>query len=188
MLSATKQAISCAPSKNLNSAFPHFATAKEMYQHLREITKEGGEFVVPNFVGVIQDISPEASLVETDLFPAAALQYYTKKNMGWEYSQQEYDKWQLAERGGAQGDYREGMPEKIANVIDCLRTEPLSKRAVIPIPFSTQGSITADWKDQGQNKCPDHDGRCRPQSEYRKPSIISQPLIDIEGQGDVKKS
>jgi hypothetical protein len=30
--------IKCAPSKNLNSAFPHFATAKELYAHLLEIT------------------------------------------------------------------------------------------------------------------------------------------------------
>lgn len=45
------------------------------------------------------------------------------------------------------------MQAKIANVIDCLKTEPLSKRAVIPIPFNSQGSETADWRDQGQNKC-----------------------------------
>lgn len=38
-----------------------------MYAHLREITKPGGEivaeFVVRNFVGVVEDISIEASLV-----------------------------------------------------------------------------------------------------------------------------
>ena len=45
------------------------------------------------------------------------------------------------------------VQEKIANVIDCLRTEPLSKRAVIPIPFTSEGSKTADWTNQGQNKC-----------------------------------
>jgi thymidylate synthase len=73
--------------------------------------------------------------------------------MGWEYTQEEYDTWQLAERGGAQGDYRDGMEGKINNVIDCLKTEPLSKRGVIPIPYSTVGSQTIDWKDQGQNKC-----------------------------------
>jgi hypothetical protein len=111
---------------------------------------QGGEFVVRNFVGVIEDISPERSLVETELFPAGALHYYTKKNMGWDYTKEEYDTWQLAERGGAQGDYRDGMQTKIANVIDCLRTEPLSKRAVIPIPFNSEGSETVDWRDQGQ--------------------------------------
>lgn len=143
----------CAPSKNLNVGFPHFPTAREMYNHLRDITKPGGEYVVRNFVGVIEDFSVEASLVETELFPRGALEYYTKKNMGWEYTAEEKEKWQLNERGGEQGDYRDGMSAKIANVVDCLRTEPLSKRAVIPIPFSTEGSETVDWKNQGQNKC-----------------------------------
>ena len=41
--------------------------------------------------------------------------------MGWDYTQEEFDKWQLLERGGAQGDYRDGMQQKIANVIDCLK-------------------------------------------------------------------
>ena len=143
----------CAPSRNLNAGFRHFPTAREMYAHLREITRPGGELVVRNFVGVIEDVSIEASLVETDLFPRAALEFYTKKNMGWAYTQEEYDAWYLPERGGAQGDYREGMQEKISNVVACLRAEPLSKRAVIPIPFSSEGSRTADWEDQGQNKC-----------------------------------
>jgi len=109
--------------------------------------------VVHNFVGVINDFSVEASLVETELFPRGALEFYTKKNMGWDFTQEENDTWYLAERGGEQGDYRDGMPEKIANVIDCLQNEPLSKRAVIPIPFSSEGSKTVDWKLQGQNKC-----------------------------------
>src|SRR5210317_504666 len=90
----------CAPSKNLNVGFPHFPTAREMYDHLREITKPGGEYVVRNFVGVIEDFSVEASLVETELFPRGALEYYTKKNMGWDYTDEEKEKWQLNERGG----------------------------------------------------------------------------------------
>ena len=114
---------------------------------------KGGEFVVRNFCGVITDISPSASLVETPLFPAGALHYYTKKNMGWEYTPEEYKTWQLAERGGEQGDYRDGMAHKIENVIECLKQEPWSKRAVIPIPYSIDGSATIDWKDAGQNKC-----------------------------------
>ena len=76
-----------------------------------------------------------------------------RSKRGWEYTQEEYDKWQLAERGGEQGDYRDGMQHKIANVIDCLKTEPLSKRAIIPIPFNSEGSETVDWKNQGQTKC-----------------------------------
>lgn len=74
---------------------------------------------------MIRDISPAASLVETPLFPAGALEYYTKKNMGGDYTQEEYDQWQLAERGGAQGDYRDGMQRKIANVVACLKAEPV---------------------------------------------------------------
>lgn len=36
----------------------------------------------------------------------------------------------LPERGGDQGDYRAGIRAKINNAIECLKTEPLSKRAV----------------------------------------------------------
>jgi hypothetical protein len=107
----TTTVVNCAPANNLNVGYPQFATAKEMYHRLIELTSAGGggEFVVRNFVGVIQDFSVEASMVETDLFPRGALEYYTKKNMGWEYTQEECDQWQLAERGGEQGDYREGV-------------------------------------------------------------------------------
>jgi hypothetical protein len=127
--------VKCAPANNLNKGFPHFPTAHELYAHLRSITQSGGEFVVRNFVAVVEDISPDASLVcvfvvvlhnahfylivnshqrlslhsETELFPKGALMYYTKKNMGWEYTKEESEMWQLAERGGAQGDYRDGV-------------------------------------------------------------------------------
>lgn len=143
----SSSSVKCAPSKNLNTNFPHFPTAHELYVHLRSITQPGGEFVVRNFVAVVEDISPDASLVyvcmharfttsiwatlqclnsqshfgfclsflrlcccsETELFPKGALLYYTKKNMGWEYTKKEADMWQLAERGGEQGDYRDGV-------------------------------------------------------------------------------
>eukprot|EP00299_Pterocystis_sp_00344_P008113 c2941_g1_i1.p1 GENE.c2941_g1_i1~~c2941_g1_i1.p1 ORF type:complete len:211 (-),score=37.26 c2941_g1_i1:21-653(-) len=141
-------------SRNLNTGFLHFATAADLYKHIRDITSEGGDFTVRNFVGVIDVISPpEAAVVETELFPRGALEYYTKKNMGWDYSEEEHRLYFLPERGGEQGDYRDGMQEKIANVIDCLRTEPRSKRAIIPIPFSNEGSRTVDWHNQGQTKC-----------------------------------
>jgi hypothetical protein len=41
----------CAPSRNLNVSYPSFAAAREMYDHLREITKpvrsktRGGDFL-----------------------------------------------------------------------------------------------------------------------------------------------
>ena len=34
-------------------------------------------------VAVIEDMTPEAVMVETELFPRGALEYYTAKNMGW---------------------------------------------------------------------------------------------------------
>lgn len=138
---------------NLGISYPRFANATEMYLHIRDITKPGGDFTVRNFVGVIEDISPEASVCETPLFPAGALEYYTKKNMGWAYTQHEFDTYQMDERGGQQGDYRDGMQAKIKNVIACLRAEPRSKRAIIPIAFSNEGSTNVDWSDQGQTKC-----------------------------------
>ena len=139
--------------KNLNFSYPRFANAPEMYYYIRDITKPGGDYTVRNFVGVIEDISPAVSVCETPLFPRGALEYYTKKNMGWEYTQHEHDTYQMDERGGEQGDYRDGMQEKIKNVVACLRAEPRSKRAIIPIPFSNEGSRNVDWTNQGQTKC-----------------------------------
>ena len=143
-----------APSQNLNVGFRQFQNASDMYDHIRDISRhESKEFVVRNFVGVIRDMSVEACTVETQLFPLGALEYYTKKNMGWEFSTEEAHKWQLAERGGEQGDYRAGITGKIANAVNCLRNEPLSKRATITFPFSGSGSDKNDWTDQGMNKC-----------------------------------
>jgi hypothetical protein len=39
MPSRREVAATCAPAKNLNSAFPHFATAHDVYAHLRNISK-----------------------------------------------------------------------------------------------------------------------------------------------------
>ncbi|KAL3926968.1 MAG: hypothetical protein SGPRY_003043 [Prymnesium sp.] len=98
------------PSNNLNVGFAHFGSAREVYDHLRQISLPGGEFVVRNFVCVIEVGShplprvlplahllaiSSASLVETELFPRGALEYYTAKNMGWEFSQQQCDEWQV---------------------------------------------------------------------------------------------
>ena len=66
---------------------------------------------------------------------------------------EEIDAYKTPERGGAQGDYRNGMKSKMANAIDCLRTHQNSKRASIPTPFSEEGSSAIDWRDQGQTKC-----------------------------------
>ena len=136
------------------AALPRHRTAADLYADIRALTAPGGNFTVFNYMAVIEDLStPEAALVETELFPRGALEFYTAKNMGWAVSDEDAARWLTPERGGAQGDYRAGMPAKIVNAIDCLRAHPDSKRATIPIPFATEGSEHIDWRDQGQTKC-----------------------------------
>lgn len=70
--------------------------------------------------------------VETELFPKEVLEAYSAWNLGQEISSDQ-QKFFSSLRGGGQGDYRDNMPEKIANVVHCLREFPESKRAVITI-------------------------------------------------------
>ena len=112
-----------------HAAFPR-RTAAELYAEIRELTKPGGDFTIHNYVAVVEDMRPESVLVETELFPVESIHYYTAKNMGWETTQEQHDKWYDVRRGGDQGDYRAGMQAKIANVVDCLREHPHSKRYV----------------------------------------------------------
>lgn len=70
--------------------------------------------------------------VETELFPKAALEAYSAFNMEKELTA-EQRVWLNESRGGAQGDYRQGMAGKIDNVVDCLTRYPASKRAIIAI-------------------------------------------------------
>jgi len=69
-------------------------------------------------------------LVETELFSAPVLDAYSAWNLGKEISEDQKRHFSDL-RGGGQGDYREGMRTKIANVVDCLTFFPQSKRAVI---------------------------------------------------------
>ena len=42
--------------------------------------------------------------------------------MGWDYTDAEYETWQLAERGGAQGDYRDGVRPQLGHFSQILPT------------------------------------------------------------------
>jgi hypothetical protein len=64
-----------------DEAFEHGSS----YSHVRQ----GGEYVVRNFVGAIEDISVPASTVVTDLFSRGAWEYYGKKNLVWDDSEEE---------------------------------------------------------------------------------------------------
>eukprot|EP00614_Pseudopedinella_elastica_P008567 CAMPEP_0172596074 /NCGR_PEP_ID=MMETSP1068-20121228/15785_1 /TAXON_ID=35684 /ORGANISM="Pseudopedinella elastica, Strain CCMP716" /LENGTH=111 /DNA_ID=CAMNT_0013394931 /DNA_START=48 /DNA_END=380 /DNA_ORIENTATION=- len=77
-----------------SGAFPR-RTAAELYAEIRDLTSPGGDYTVHNYVAVIagEDMIPEAVVVETELFPRDAIQYYTAKNMGWEVSEEDTAKW-----------------------------------------------------------------------------------------------
>ena len=132
---------------------PRHKDARSLYDEMREITKEGGDFTVRNYMAVLEDLSEESTLVETELFPKEVLDFYTRMNLEDDVTEYEIKNYKNPYRGGGQGDYREGMRFKIANAIDCLKTHPNSKRASIPIPFTLDGSSTINWRDDVQTKC-----------------------------------
>lgn len=101
-------------------------TVREAWEHMTEISMETP---VRNFV---QELDMSNYVVETDLFPLDVLDAYSSWNLGHDLTDSQREHFN-AERGGGQGDYREGMAAKTANVIDCLNRFPESKRALIAI-------------------------------------------------------
>lgn len=99
---------------------------RSAWQHMTEVSKDGP---VRNFT---QLLDMRDYLVETDDFPEEVLHAYSAYNMEKELSAAQ-GKFMNAHRGGAQGDYRDGMAAKMANVIDCLIKFPHSKRAIITV-------------------------------------------------------
>ncbi|WP_317928746.1 hypothetical protein [Halioxenophilus sp. WMMB6] len=86
--------------------------------------------------------------VETELFPLPVLEAYTAWNLELPISEAQHQLFSNL-RGGGQGDYRQGMQRKIANVVDCLSCYPASKRAVITIG----NDAFAAHSDDDQAKC-----------------------------------
>ena len=99
---------------------------REAWQRMSAACADGP---LRNFVQVL-DMSD--FVVETELFPEAALDAYSAWNTGKELTENQL-RYKSDLRGGPQGDYREGMADKIANVIDSLTKFPQSKRAVITV-------------------------------------------------------
>jgi len=108
---------------------------------------------IRNYVGIIESMAVKDLIIETELFPREALEFYTRLNLGLPITEEEKLKYKNAARGGGQGDYREGIQKKIANVINCLQRFPQSKRAVLTIPFSTYGSMEANHTNDDEAKC-----------------------------------
>ncbi len=118
-------------------------TCRDTWRLMSELTRDGT--VIRNFH---QDISMEDWLIETELFSREALEAYTAWNLGHELKP-EQRRFFSEQRGGAQGDYRAGMRDKVANVVDCLTRFPASKRAVITIPNTPLPTHLSD----GDAKC-----------------------------------
>jgi hypothetical protein len=114
----------------------------DAWQKMTEVAAQGP---VRNYV---QNLEMSDYLVVTDVFPEEALLAYTAYNLERELTAEQRNLLN-SNRGGAQGDYREGMARKIANVVDCLGRFPMSKRAIITI---------------SNEPCPDHssdsDAKC----------------------------
>ena len=96
------------------------------WQRMTEISETGA---VRNYV---QCLDMSDFLVITDDFPEDVLLAYTAYNMEKDLTP-EQQSFMNAHRGGAQGDYRDGMQRKIDNVVDCLTKFPQSKRAIITV-------------------------------------------------------
>ncbi len=112
-------------------------TCRQAWEHMTQISAARP---VRNFTQVL-DMADY--LVETELFPVPVLDAYSSWNLEHELTpgQRTYFS---EERGGGQGDYRQGMASKVDNVVDCLNRFPNSKRAVITIPNQSQPSHTSD--------------------------------------------
>lgn len=101
-------------------------SCRAAWQRMSELAEHGP---TRNFVQVL-DMSDY--VVETELFPKPALEAYSAWNLEKDVTEQQRQYFNEL-RGGRQGDYREGMRRKIANVVDCLTRFPRSKRAVITV-------------------------------------------------------
>jgi hypothetical protein len=150
---------------------PRYSNPKAMYELLEEITTSlDTHTCVRNFIGVVEDMSQDAIIVENELFPARALQFYSRFNLGrigdpskqqfaTTQDKEDYETYYNAARGGGQGDYRQGIQAKIDNVVDCLQRFPGSKRAVLGVPFNGgpgdnwKGSANVSHEDTDEAKC-----------------------------------
>ena len=86
---------------------------------------------INNFTGIIQEFNKENATILTDLFDLDTLDYYARKNCGFQVTKDEVKKYETEYRGGLQGDYSSDMDSKIENIVESLINFPASKRAVV---------------------------------------------------------
>lgn len=129
----------------------HAKTAKDAYQKLSILADAYDSMM--NVSLTVLDVSGENKTVTTPLFPKEALEFYSAYNLGKNLDQKDMDKWYTSERGGPQGDYRKGMPNKIERVVLALKDRPRSKRAVLTVPYTDKCSVCVETGDDEQWKC-----------------------------------
>ena len=139
-----------------------FGTPRDMYDWMERATRDlPADACVRNFCALVERMDRDAIVVETALFPADALAFYTYHNLdGAVALPPELEMEALRARfydparGGAQGDYRAGMRAKLRDVIACLAAHPGSKRAILSIPFSSgRGSHEVSHEETDEAKC-----------------------------------
>jgi len=132
-------------------------TCREVYEQMVLATSPSKGKLVRNFRRRVRigrrrngdskndSVDDDVVVVETELFCREALEAYSGYNLGLpEVSDETRQKYFTGRRGGSQGDYRQGMASKLANVVDCLSKFPRSKRAVVTIPNDSLAPHTSD--------------------------------------------
>ncbi|KAJ1633409.1 hypothetical protein T492DRAFT_981782 [Pavlovales sp. CCMP2436] len=153
------RAVDCA-----GQSTPRFATPRAMLEAMEAATCGlAADACVRNFVGVIDSMELDHLVCETELFPADALDFYTHLNLGGAVPTPPdvlarmdvlRGKYYAFTRGGSQGDYRAGMAAKVDDVVDCLRSHPGSKRALLCVPYSSgRQSHEVQHSDTDEAKC-----------------------------------
>jgi len=138
---------------------PHNTSVSPSSASSSSSSSESSPALVRNYVAVIEDMSAESMVVETELFPRDALEFYSKYNLNLldldnnDRDRSLHQQYYTPARGGGQGDYRVGIERKIANVVDCLRKFPNSKRAVLSVPHASRVSVEDDHTDTDEAKC-----------------------------------
>ena len=113
-------------------------TCVEVWKEMTSITNSGQ--IEYNYHRTI-DMSNY--LIETKLFPKHVLETYTLWNLGKDLTSDQLSVFSDL-RGGGQGNYREGINEKIDNVVEALQNFPHSKRALITIPNNSYAQHSND--------------------------------------------
>ena len=73
-------AVRCFSSSGKYSTLPRFQNPSEMYENIRAVTDNGA--CVRNYTGTIVSMARPNLVVETDLFDAESLDFYSRHNLG----------------------------------------------------------------------------------------------------------